>query len=133
MRPFKLKSETIRSEKRRHRQFRAVKHVKLRESTGIVQTKRKLRCSLLNVDGLSEASLANVETTIASKRPDIVALLETKRRVEETGIDISIPGYALHESKRSNNAGDCDGCGIAVYAKLSDGLIFKRHSPDIVD
>ena len=89
--------------------YRSVRHAKLRESVNVVRSKKLLRCSLLNVDGLNEASLASVEATVASKSPDVVILLETKRRFEESGIDISIPGYSLREARRSNNAGDRDG------------------------
>ena len=134
MRPDKSKEAFHRS-KRRIQAFKASKmrnkHAKLRESFGTIQTKNVLRCSLLNVNGLSEASLANVETVVGSEKPDIVILLETKRRAEESGIDISVPGYSVHESRRSNNAGDRDGGGIAVYTKLGDGIIFKHHQPDI--
>ena len=131
MRPCKSK-EAFHRTKRRIKFFKVRnKHAKLRESTGTVQTKSILRCSLLNINGLSEASLANVETVVGSEKPDIVILLETKRRDEEPGIDISVPGYSVHESRRSNNAGDRDGGGIAVYTKLGDGILFKHHQPDI--
>ena len=113
--------------------YRSVRHAKLRESVNVVRSKKLLRCSLLNVDGLNEASLASVEATVASKSPDVVILLETKRRFEESGIDISIPGYSLREARRSNNAGDRDGGGLAVYTKLGDGILFKEYKPDIAD
>ena len=95
-----------------------------------MNTKRQLRSSLLNVDGLNEVSLDDVKCTVASKKPDIVILLETKRRLEECDIDVTIPGYSVHEALRSNVAEDKDGGGIALYTKLSDGLMFKRHTPD---
>ena len=109
------------------------KGAKLKDSVGTVQTKNVLRCSLLNVDGLGESSLANIEQVVESKKPDVVIILETKRRVEEEGIDISVPGYSLHEARRSNNAGDREGGGIAMYTKLSDGILFKQYKPDIPD
>ena len=84
------------------------KKSKLKDSVGTVQTKGILRCSLLNVDGFGESSHSNVERVIGSNKPDVVIILETKRRVEESGIDISLPGYSVHESRRSNNAGDRD-------------------------
>ena len=118
---------------RRCKQFRAVKVSKLKESVGVVHSKKFLRSSLLNVDGLNETSLADVQDTVNKQRHDVVILLETKRRAEEIGIDIAIPGYSLHEARRSNNAGDRDGGGIAVYTKLGDGLLFKRHTPNIAD
>ena len=47
----------------------------------MIQTKNVLRCSLLNINGLNEASLANVETVVGAEKPDIIFLLETKRRI----------------------------------------------------
>ena len=132
MRPFQSKQPIPRG-KRTVRAYRTVRHAKLRESVNVVRSKKLLRCSLLNVDGLNEASLASVEATVKSKNPDVVIILETKRRSEESGINISIPGYSLREARRSNNAGDRDGGGIAVYTKLSDGILFKAHKPDIYD
>ena len=117
---------------RRFNQLRGIK-AKLRESVGVINSKKFLRSSLLNVDGLNEVSLADVESTVVKQKHDVVILLETKRRAEENGIDIRLPGYSLHEARRSNNAGDRDGGGIALYTKLGDGLIFKRHTPDITD
>ena len=42
----------------------------------------------------------DVQTTLASKKPDIVFLLETKRRFEEIGSDIDVDGYDLREVRR---------------------------------
>ena len=133
MRPFVAKTETFHRATRRVKQFKFKKAAKLRESIGVIQSKKFLRSSFLNVDGLSEVSLEGVTSTVKKKSPDIVFLVETKRREEETGIDISIPGYSLHEAVRSNLAGDKDGGGIALYTKMSDGILFKKHTPDIVD
>ena len=85
------------------------------------------------MDGLNEVTFDDVSSTIHKKSQDLVFLVETKRREEDHGIDISIPGYALHEARRSNLAGDKDGGGIAIYTKLTDGIIFKRHLRDIDD
>ena len=60
----------------------------------MIQTKNVLRCSLLNINGLNEASLANVGTVVGAEKPDIIFLLETKRRMEESDIDINVPGYS---------------------------------------
>ena len=110
-----------------------MKRIKPWEYIDNLKPKSLLKCSLLNVDGLNESSLENVETVIRTHGPDIVVLLETKRRVEEHGMDISVPGYSLVESRRSNNAGDRDGGGIAVYTKLGEGIVFNHYKPDIAD
>ena len=74
--------------KRSRNQYRAIKLAKLRDPVINNPTKSILRCSFLNVNGLTEATLNNVETVCDSKKPDIVFLLETKRREEDTCIDI---------------------------------------------
>ena len=130
MRPLKSNKNLHRVSRRRVNQYRS-KRAKLKQNDETVHTKRVLRCSLLNVNGLSESSLANVGDVVRTQKSDVVFLLETKRRVEETAIDISVPGYYVFESRRSNNAGDREGGGIAVYTKLGDGIIFKQHKPDI--
>ena len=133
MNPFKSHKRTFHHTVRRVRQLRFKNSAKLRDSIGIVQPKKLLKTAFLNVDGLNELSLEDVSSTVRLKNSDVVFLLESKRREEELGIDISIPGYALHEARRSNLAGDKDGGGIVCYTKLSDGLMFKRHTPDIND
>ena len=77
--------------------------------------------------------MSNVDSIVNTHRPDVICLLETKRRLEETGLDISVPGYSVLEARRSNNAGDREGGGIAVFTRLGDGLLFRQHSPDITD
>ena len=132
MRALNPKKDPHRVSRRSINHYRS-KRARLKESVGTVQTKKVLRCSLLNVDGLGESSLANIEKVVGSEKPDVVIILETKRIVEEQGIDISVPGYSVHEARRSNNAGDRDGGGIAMYTKLSDGILFKQYKPDIPD
>ena len=135
MRPYAIKKKRVASNGSRRfiHDCRLKKQARVRESYGVVEEKKTLRASFLNVDGLSEATLEDVKHTVRLKTPDVVFLVETKRRLEDTSIDISIPGYKLHESLRSDLADDKDGGGIAVYTKLSDGILFKLHTPDIVD
>ena len=132
MSPPKWK-EAIHRAKRTVNKNRRVKKALHREAVGTIQSKKVLNLSLLNVNGLNEVSLANVDSVIDTHSPDVVVLFETKRRVEELGIDISMTGYNVHKTRRSNNAGDRDGGGIAVYTKLGDGLLFKHHKPDIAN
>ena len=125
MRPYEGRKRKARDHKRRINDFRYKKVAKLREGIGILDKKKRLKTCFLNVDGLSEATLEDVKSTIRVKSPDIVFLIETKRREEEeNGTDISIPGYRVREVRRSDLANDKDGGGIAVYTRLSDGLLF---------
>ena len=105
--------------------------VRLRESYGAAKYQHQLFSSFLNIDGLSAAKLVDVRSYASKRKPDIFFLLETKRREEEVGSDISVPGYDLSEIRRSDAADDKQGGGIAFYTKASGGVLFKRHSPDI--
>ena len=107
------------------------KHLKGKQDVCAVDSKESLRCGLLNTDGLSEGTFLDVENTILQKDLDFCVLLETKRRAEDPGTDIKIDGYDHSEIKRSDVAGDRDGGGIVFYTKQSDGLVFRRHAPDI--
>ena len=134
MRPYEGKKRKGRDHRRRINQFRFKKAAKLRDGIGVIDKKKVLKTCFLNVDGLSEATLEDIKVTVSVKSPDIVFLIETKRREEEeTGIDISIPGYRVREVRRSDLANDKDGGGIAVYTRLSDGLLFRDHTPNITD
>ena len=104
---------------------------RMKEQIGELRCKNSLKASFLNVDGLSETKFEDVTSTVLSTSPDVFFLLETKRREEEIGIDISIPGYELSEIKRSDLSGDRAGGGIAVYTKATQGLLFKHHNPAI--
>ena len=127
-RPYK---DNQKSKKRSLQQLRMKRSAKLREYYGVRNTKKILRSALLNVDGLDEVSLEDVKATVSTKQPDVLILLETKRRMEACDTVADIPGYSLYEAKRSDAAGDKEGGGIALYTRLSDGLIFKHHTPDI--
>ena len=80
MRPFQSK-EALHRVKRSIKQYRSIKLAKKRDPAPQNPTKTVLLCSLLNVDGLTEASLHNVEDVVGSQKPDVVILLETKRRL----------------------------------------------------
>ena len=105
----------------------------LKESCGSIQKKTKLKCCMLNVNGLNDSTLADVKNVLATKCPDICILLETKRRFEDEGINLDIPGYEVSECRRSDLAGDKGGGGIAIYTRKADGTIFKDFDPDLPD
>ena len=90
--------------------------------------KVSLDIAFLNVDHLSGPTFYDVVTTVETKSPDIVFLLETFRTVEDSHEDINIPGYTKYEALRSEVAEDRNGGGIAAYCKLTDGVHFSRLS-----
>ena len=105
----------------------------LKESYGLIQRKTKLKCCMLNVNGLTDSTLADVKNVLASKSPDVCVLLETKRRLEDEGINLEIPGYEVSEHRRSDLAGDKGGGGIAIYTRKADGIVFKDFDPNLPD
>ena len=107
--------------------------VKLRGRVGVVGRKHDLSVGLLNVDGFSPSALEDVKTAVRMKSLDICVILETKRRSEDVGSDISIAGYNHREIRRSDAADDRGGGGLAYYTKQSDGILFKEYSPPIAD
>ena len=104
-----------------------------REVTGVLDRKKSLKYALLNVNGLTPDSYEDVKDTFDRTKPDVCFLLETKRREEDIGSDVDIPGYTLREVRRSDTAGDKGGGGLAVYTRELDGLVFQEYNPAIVD
>ena len=115
----------------RRSKCRSNKKYKLRENVGVISCKNNLKACMLNVDGLSEAAFADTEHFVEIERPDVVFLFETKRRLEEMAPDIDIPGYENFEVRRSDVDGHKPGGGIACYTRRCDGLVVRRHSPNI--
>ena len=91
-----------------------------------------LTSGFLNIDGLSDAKLADVQKFATEVKPDLFVILETKRRQEDIGSDITVDGYDHTEIKRSDAGAHKDGDGIAYYTRSSGGILFKRHSPTIM-
>ena len=120
----------VRDNRRQSRGFNS-KKVKLRSVVGVIEKKLNLKCALLNCDGLSLATLEDVKDVCLRKKPDLVFLLETKRREEDIGLKAAIDGYSLTETRRSDAAGDRGGGGIAVYTRQVDGLIYHEFNPEI--
>ena len=124
---------------RKHRAHRrqiirnSSKKYKLRQNVGVISSKNFLKTSMLNVDGLSDTSMYDVCNFVEKNSPDVVFILETKRRLEEMATDITIDGYDNFEVRRSDVAGHKQGGGIACYTRKSEGLVFHRHTPDIMN
>ena len=104
---------------------------RLRESFGVKKYQNQLSTAFLNVDGLSDATLADVSSYADKRSPDLIFLFETKRRLEEIGSDVNIAGYDLAEIRRSDTAEDKQGGGIACYSKNTRGTVFKPYNPPI--
>ena len=134
MAPTGSNKRTARTNSYHHRSHRRIKawknqKFKLREIYGAKKLQSHLSTAFLNVDGLSDAKLADVVSYAEQCSPDIIFLLETKRRLEEVGSDINIEGYDISEIRRSDTAGDKQGGGIACYTKNTRNIVFKSHAP----
>ena len=123
-------AKTVRNRKRSTRINSRHKY-KLKENVGLVLTKKELKTSFLNVDGLSRTSLADVHDFIDSTYPDVVFLFETKRREEQICFDIGIESYDHFEVRRSDVSKHKKGGGIACFTRKVDGLHFERFHPDL--
>ena len=123
-------AKTLRNNKRSSR-FISKHKYKLRENVGLVLTKKELKTSFLNVDGLSRTSLADVHDFIDSTDPDVVFLFETKRREEQICFDIGIESYDHFEVRRSDVSKHKKGGGIACFTRKVDGIHFERFHPDL--
>ena len=121
------RSKEVQRKGERVRKKRLSTKVRLRSVVGVVKRKHNLDMAMLNVDGLNLSALSDIQKVLDKKKPDICIIIETHRREEELGMDISIDGYNLHELRRSDTAGDKRGGGIAWYTRQVDGIIFDEH------
>ena len=76
---------------------------------------------LHNCNGFDDLSEYDTVDLIKSQKPEILGILETHHREEDTK-SVKIPGYKTFESRRSDLAGDKEGGGIMVLAKETDGI-----------
>ena len=120
-------------DRKRNTRSRVARHIKLKQSSGSIFYKKSLKCALLNVNGLTEASMESVKDVLNRKQPDMCILLETKRRLEDDYLCADVDGYDLTEYRRSDAAFDKAGGGLALYTKKTEGLVFKDYDPDIAD
>ena len=60
--------------------------------------------------------------------PDVVFLIEMKRRTEELAPDIVIPGYNNLEVRKSDVAGPHPGAGIAYYTRRCEAIQLISHT-----
>ena len=95
------------------------------------ENSKELNMAFLNVDGLNPETLIDIKRTMEIKKIDLACFVETKRRVEDVVDDANIQGYNMFESRRSDAAGDRDGGGILVYARLTPGIEVRRINPRI--
>ena len=86
-------SNRFRRDRRRKREANSKFRWKLKETVGEVVSKKSLITSCLNVNGLSYDTFVGVSEFVDQTSPDVVFLLETKRREEQLAFDIHLDGY----------------------------------------
>ena len=109
--------------------FNFKKRRALRQDIGYVEKKSNLCVMSLNVNGLTQSSIHDIEAAVVSKRVDLVTVTESKFRLEENPDHHMIPGFKTFEARRSDVAEDKGGGGIIVYYR--EGLSVTRYSPPI--
>ena len=92
--------------------------------------RKYVRLGCLNVNGWSEQSKFDVLAAIESKNVDVFSLVETHSRREDKE-KLKIPGFDVFQCKRQDATHDKRGGGIACLVKKSNGVKFKKLSPNI--
>ena len=89
---------------------------------------RNLRLSVLNVNGFTDVSIKETKDYLASRRPDLMGLVETKLREEQMNdSEWEMSGYERYEARRSDLEGDTKGGGIMIYARTKEGLEINEY------
>ena len=83
--------------------------------------KEDIRVILHNCNGFDDITEYDTLNLIKSQKPEIVGILETHHREEDTKM-IKVPGYRTLETRRSDLAGDTEGGGIMVFMKETSGV-----------
>ena len=90
------------------------------------QVKRKFRYLTHNVNGLTETSEKDLRTTIKNMGLDLVGVMETKLRQEDSK-EMELEGYRKFETRRSDLAEDRAGGGVMVLARTNSDIRFEER------
>ena len=117
---------------RRSKALKTRKRVMLADSVEVMRRKSSLNLGHLNIEGLREQKMMDVEEAMRLKDMDAVVLIETHQR-RETKAKILVEGCEVFEARRSNAGKDKKGGGIAVVCRRKEGMTFLHHQPPIQD
>lgn len=98
----------------------------------MMRRKSSLNLGLLNIEGLREHKMMDVEEAMRVKDMDAVILVETHKR-RETKERILVEECEVFEARRSNADRDKKGGGIAIVCRRKEGMTFLHHQPVIQD
>lgn len=88
--------------------------------------KENIKVVLHNCNGFDDITEYDTMNLIKSQKPEIVGILETHHREEDTK-KIKVPGYRTFETRRSDLAGDTEGGGIMILAKKTSGVKIEER------
>ena len=119
----------------KHRHRSSVRSFKKRKistgKVGVIVKKSSLDIAFLNVNGLSQKSVIDIQDIINLKKPDIFGLCETHRNTEQNIDTVNFEDYKLFENRRDPEGKP--GGGIAVYCRTSGGLRISKHDPKYIN
>ena len=119
----------------KHRHRSSVRSFKKRKistgKVGVIEKKSSLDIAFLNVNGLSQKSVIDIQDIINLKKPDIFGLCETHRNTEQNIDTVNFEDYKLFENRRDPEGKP--GGGIAVYCRTSGGLRISKHDPKYIN
>ena len=98
------------------------------QSDKILDRRKFIRLGCLNSDGWSIQKEFDVQGAIEAKNIDIFSVIETHLKKGDKD-KLAFNGFSVFETRRSEK--DKKGGGIAVFARKSSGVAYKRHSPKI--
>ena len=98
---------------------------------GFIDKKLSLDVAFLNVNGLTQKSVIDIQNIIDSKEPDVFGICETHRNTEQNVDKVDFEGYKLFENRREPD--EKPGGGIAVYCRTSGGLRISKHTPKYIN
>ena len=97
-----------------------------RKEEKVTRRTRNLKVVTLNARGYNDGTEHDVRKLIKSQSPDVVGILESMLREEDSGRVLGIEGYNRVEARRSDAAGDKAGGGIMVFTKEAKGVKYRE-------
>ena len=111
------------------KRYRLAKHRKGQDPTQNTLDRRKyIRLGCLNTDGWGMQKEFDIQAAIESKNIDVFSVIETHLRKGDKE-KLLLKGFTVFETRRSEGAKK--GGGIAVFARKTNGVVYKKHSPAI--
>ena len=99
---------------------------------GVVTRRSSIGIGMLNLGGMKQQGMLNVEEAINKRELDIFCLIETQIDQEDLK-KIEMEGFEVFEERRDKANKDKKGGGLAILTRRKSGVNFKRYSPQITN